>query len=723
MPGQVPDRAGYVVRDGVRVYYEVHGRGAPTILLMPALIQLRHWKMQIPYLAHHYRVVAFDPRGNGRSDRPGTVDAYADRQFVQDARAVMEETGTETAIVAGVSPGVKWSVLLAATDPDRVLGIVAVAPGVPALTPPHPHRIQYPFDEVLETEEGWAKQNRHYWRRNYRGWIEFLAREMVPEPHSTRLIEDFVAWGLESDAETQMLVWDVVVLPGARGVLPAHASAGRLASLTTREEAEAVCRRLRCPVLVIHGDQDHGTPWARGARLAELTGGRLITLRGGGHLPHARHPVVVNMAIKEFVDTIVPPQPRHAVWERAVSRPRRALFASSSIGLGHIQRDLAVARALRGLVPDLEIHWWAQPPVTTVLEAAGERIHPLSVEQTQESAHWEEEAGEHDLHAFYAWRRMDEIFCYNFMLFHDATRATPYDLWIGDESWEVDYYLHENPELKCAPYVYLTDVIGFLPVDPEGDPREVELTADYNAEMIEHRARFPYVRDLSLYLGGYDELPDATFGPGLPRIREWAQQWFDSVPYVLPFDPGAYTDRDALRQRLGYGTGYPLLVAAVGGTAVGRALLLKVAEAFALLRREIPQAGMLMVTGPRIAPDEVPDVEGLHKRGYVHNLYEHLACADAAVIQGGLSTAMEIVALRRPFVYFPLGRHWEQVHHVSHRLAHYGAGLRVDYAAASATSVKDVMVRMLREPVAYRRVPADGAMRAAERIARLLVRV
>jgi pimeloyl-ACP methyl ester carboxylesterase/UDP-N-acetylglucosamine:LPS N-acetylglucosamine transferase len=719
MRARDPDHAGYVARDGVRVYYEVHGRGTPTILLMPALIPLRHWKMQIPHLARHYRVVAFDPRGNGRSDRPGTVEAYADREFVDDARAVMEETGTETAILAGISPGVQWSVLLAARDPDRVLGIVALAPGVTALTPPHPHRIQYSFDDALDTEEGWAKQNRHYWRRNYRGWLEFLAREMVPEPHSTRLIEDLVAWGLESNAETQLLVWEAVVLRGP--ILPAQASTGRLASPTTREEAEAVCRRVRCPVLVIHGDQDRGTPWARGARLAELTAGRLVTLRGSGHLPHARHPVVVNMAIREFVDTVVPPQPRHVVWERAMSRPRRALFVSSSIGLGHIQRDLAVARELRALVPDLEIHWWAQPPATSVLEAAGERLHPLCFEQAQESAHWEEESRDHELHAFYAWRRMDEIFYYNFMLFHDATRETPYDLWIGDESWEVDYYLHENPELKCAPYAYLTDVIGFLPVDPEGDPREAELTADYNAEMIEHRARFPYIRDLSLYIGEYEELPDAAFGPGLPRIRDWARRWFESVPYILPFDPAAYADREELRRRLGYGTGYPLLIAAVGGTAVGHSLLVKVAEAFALLQHEIPDARMIMVTGPRIASSELPDVAGLDKRGYVHNLFEHLACADAAVVQGGLSTAMELVALGRPFAYFPLRHHWEQVHHVSHRLSHYGARLRVDYATASSADVKDAMARALREPVAYRPVPRDGARHAAERIARLLV--
>jgi hypothetical protein len=137
-----------------------------------------------------------------------------------------------------------------------------------------------------------------------------------------------------------------------------------------------------------------------------------------------------------------------------LTRPGRAIFVSSSIGLGHIQRDLAVARELRKLVPDLEIHWWAQHPVTTALEAAGEIIHPKSHLQALESAHWEEESSEHELHAFYAFRRMDEILVANFMLFYEAVQETPYDVWIGDESREVDYFLHENPELKSAPYVF-----------------------------------------------------------------------------------------------------------------------------------------------------------------------------------------------------------------------------------------------------------------------------
>jgi hypothetical protein len=373
-------------------------------------------------------------------------------------------------------------------------------------------------------------------------------------------------------------------------------------------------------------------------------------------------------------------------------------------------------------VPDLEIHWWAQPPVTEVLAGAGEIIHPASSDLVSESAHWESEAAHHDLPAFYAFRRMDEILCANYLLFDDVVRDTSYDVWVGDECWEIDYFLHENPERKIAPYVFMTDVIGFLPTDP-GDPREAELCADYNADSIEKRERFPRLRDLSMFVGSFDELPDLSFGPGLPGIRSWSSRWFTSVPYVLPFNPAAYRDRARLRGRLGYPQDQPLLVAAVGGTAAGVSLLELTCDAFARLRKQVPDARMLLVTGPRIDPRLLPDTEGMDKRGYVPDLFEHLACADAAIVQGGLSTTMELVATGRPFIYFPLRRHWEQQHFVTHRLNHYRAGLRMDYTTTTADDLAATMRTALAEAgtgPGYRKVPRGGAGRAASRIATLL---
>ena len=156
-------------------------------------------------------------------------------------------------------------------------------------------------------------------------------------------------------------------------------------------------------------------------------------------------------------------------------------------------------------------HWPAQDPVTRVLETHGERIHPLSEELASESGHITSESTEHELNAFQAIRRMDEILVNNFMVFHDAIEEGEYDLVIGDEAWDVDYYLHENPELKRTAFAWLTDFVGWLPM-PDGGEREAFLTADYNAEMIEQVARFPRIRDRAIFVGDPDDIVPDEFG-------------------------------------------------------------------------------------------------------------------------------------------------------------------------------------------------------------------
>ena len=691
MRAREPDLAGTVDNDGVSIHYEVFGSGPVTVFLLPTfpIVDSRMWKAQVPYLARHFRVVTADPRGHGRSDRPRDPAAYDDDAYASDVLAVLDATGTESAFLVSECLGAKWALLAASAAPERVRGLVSIATGLGALA-----------EETSTIEE----LDEPRWVDDYPGWAAHHSEHMVPEPHSTKVFDDMVEWALETDPPTLR----------ARFASPKR--------LTEEPEVVRVAEALDCPVLVLHGSLDDCQNPKRSTRFAELTGGRLVVMDGVGHLPMARHPVLVNTLIKEFVDMhTTSPAPKSTPWLFARERKRRALWVCSPIGLGHVLRDLAIARALRERVPDLEIEWLAQPPVSDVVAAHGEVVHPASADLASESAHWESESTHHDLHAFYAFRRMDEILCANYMLFDDVVRDTSYDLWVGDESWEVDHFLHENPERKIAPYAFLTDVVGFLPVDPEGDPREAELCADYNAEMIEHRERFPYVRDRSVFIGGFQELPDASLGAGLPTVRDFTERQFTSVPYVVPFDPGAYRRPQRLRRQLGYGTGYPLYLAAVGGTAVGRDLLELTAEAFALVRKEEPDARMVMVTGPRLDPGLLPDVEGMDKVGYVDSLFEHLACADLAVVQGGLSTTMELVAARRPFVYFPLAHHWEQQHFVAHRLDHYGAGVRMDYASTNPRDLADTMMAARSVRPAYRPMRRGGADKAAALLADVLV--
>jgi predicted glycosyltransferase len=411
------------------------------------------------------------------------------------------------------------------------------------------------------------------------------------------------------------------------------------------------------------------------------------------------------------------PPPRH--WARGRSRRKRALYISSPIGLGHAQRDVAIADELRKLHPDLEIDWLAQHPVTRVLQAAGERIHAASALLSSESGHIESESAEHDLHCFQAIRRMDEILLSNFMVFHDLVRDEPYDLWIGDEAWELDYYLHENPEQKRAPYVWMTDFVGWLPM-PDGGDHEAFLTADYNAEMIEHIARFPRLRDRAIFVGNESDIVPDAFGSELPLIRDWTREHYSFAGYVTGFDPADFVDRARLRHELGYGDEEQVCVVTVGGSGVGGHLLRRVVEAFPEAKRRIPGLRMIMVTGPRIDPDMFPQREGLEVRGFVPELYRHLAACDLAIVQGGLTTCMELTATRRPFLYVPLRHHFEQNFHVRHRLNRYGAGRMLDFDLATPDAIADMITQEIGRPVEYKAVESDGATQAATLIAELL---
>ena len=270
----------------MRVFWERYGDGDPTILLLPtwSVIHSRYWKAQIPYLSRHFRVLTFDGRGNGKSDRPRDSIAYSEAEFAADALAVMEATATERAVVAGVSCSALWATLLAADHPERVQGAVFIGPAVP-LAPPHPERTVYSSHEQIDTDEGWAKYNHYYWLEHQREFLEFVFGRCFTEAHSTKHVEDCVEWGLEIDPETLIATHSALALCGL-------------------ESFREICERVRCPVLVLHGDADAIRPHAQGAALAEATGGRLVTLVGSGHCPQARDPVKVNLLIREFVESV-----------------------------------------------------------------------------------------------------------------------------------------------------------------------------------------------------------------------------------------------------------------------------------------------------------------------------------------------------------------------------------------------------------------------------------
>jgi pimeloyl-ACP methyl ester carboxylesterase len=284
MRAREPDADGFVERGGVKLHWEVFGQGEPTLLLLPTwtIIHARFWKAQVPYLARHFRVVTYDGPGNGRSDRPLDAQPYAWEEQAQAASAVLDATGTGAAVVVSLSMGALWALWLMANRPERVLGSVFIGPSVP-LGPGYAD-LQQPFEEPYTSTEGWAKYNRHYWLDHYRDFLEFFFAQCFTERHSTKPVEDSVGWGLETSPE--------VLIAESHAPWPEEATVA------------GWCAAGRCPVLVVHGDDDQVSHPRRGATLAEASGGALVVLEGAGHIPLARDPVKVNLLLREFVESL-----------------------------------------------------------------------------------------------------------------------------------------------------------------------------------------------------------------------------------------------------------------------------------------------------------------------------------------------------------------------------------------------------------------------------------
>ncbi len=681
----------YVSRDGVRLFYQVTGSGDRDLFLLPQcqpVTYSRQWKSQLPYLSRYFRVATMDLRGNGHSDRP--VGGYDLDTRYQDFLAVLHEAVRPPFALVAYSCAGMLAFRYAVEHPEHLSHLVL-------LSGQYSESMPQPFDEKVVPVI----------RDDFASWQRRLFGRCLPEPHSLKGIEDGIAWSGETTPD--VLVESLRAIDGSNvyDLLP----------------------RVQTPTLALHGTADKIVPYSHAEKLAAaVPGARLVTFEGAGHVLHGRHVVKVNHLIRDFVldrpveSHRIPPTVERKAPPRAARRTarRQILWLSSPIGLGHIQRDLAIARKLREIYPDATVDFLAANPADRVVEAWGERLHPATRLLHNETAHMEGWSGDHELHAFNALWDMDEIMAANFMTFADVVEREAYDLWVGDEGWDLDYFLHENPELKRAPYVFMTDFIGMLPIREEPSSVEFKRAWDKNAENIDHLRFHPDVRDLSIMVGDDEDVLDRDFGPDLPNMRQWAREHFAFSGYTYHFDPAEYRDKAALRRELGFRDDERVILVSVGGTRVGRSLLRKCAEAFSLVAPTVPDARMILVAGPRLPADELPRGPQIDVRPFVPNLFRHHAAAHLAIVQGGLTTTMELAAVQTPFLYFPLRNHFEQTFHVARRLDRLGAGVRMDYDRTSVEELGAAILDHLRKPVQHREAPVGGTERAARLIANLL---
>lgn len=397
-------------------------------------------------------------------------------------------------------------------------------------------------------------------------------------------------------------------------------------------------------------------------------------------------------------------------------RPSRILFISGSIGLGHAERDLAIAQELRRRRPGLEIDWLAGHPAARLIKDAGERILPEAA-AFQETGRAEDSAQGFSLniisyltHAAGAWTRAAKAVL-------KVANERPYALVVGDETYELAIAFALYPRLKKLPWVIIYDFFGLDAMTR--NPLERATVHLLNSLWGGGHRGKPPPFDLTLFVGEPEDIPDKPLGWRLPNCRQYAEHHFQFPGYVLDFDPAAYTDTRHLREALGYNN-HPLIICSAGGTAIGADLLRLCVAAHPHVRARIADAHMIIVCGPRIDPATINASPGVDIRGYLPRLHEHFAVCDLAVVQGGSTTTLELTALRKPFLYFPLERHFEQNLVVAKRLQRHRAGNRRQYTQTTPTDLADAIVRRLACKPMWPPIRTDGATRAAERIDQLL---
>lgn len=395
---------------------------------------------------------------------------------------------------------------------------------------------------------------------------------------------------------------------------------------------------------------------------------------------------------------------------------KRILFICGPIGLGHAVRDITIAHELRMRNPELDILWLAAEPAASLIREAGETLLPESREYVGDQFVAEGEPRGFELNLFKFLLKSRKGWKVNAEVFKKLLLRSSFDLIIADKAYDTALTLRDNPGLKQCPFVMIYDFVGLDAATR--DPMEKLGIYNLNLAWFELN-QASEVEDLSLFVGEPEDIPDKPFGLLLANRRSHAAQHYTFIGHILSFDPEEYRDTASLKARLGYGQG-PLILATVGGTAIGAYLLNLCAGAYPLLKKEIPDLHMVLICGPRIKPEAIKAPEGVEVKGFVPRLFEHLAACDLAVVQGGGSTTLELTSLKKPFLYFPLEGHSEQEIAVAARLLRLGAGVKMSFSQTTEAQLASVILDNIEKDVFYPPIPIEGAARAADLIIPML---
>jgi UDP-N-acetylglucosamine:LPS N-acetylglucosamine transferase len=389
---------------------------------------------------------------------------------------------------------------------------------------------------------------------------------------------------------------------------------------------------------------------------------------------------------------------------------KKILYISGSIGLGHISKDLAIAHELRVQNPAVEITWLAPHPADIVLQKKGENLHPDSVHFTNYSALAENAAKGNQLNLVKYVLLSRKGWLRNVKIFKNIIEKENFDLVVGNETYEIMIGLIFKLIKIKIPLLIIYDFLGLDSMAGSFLERIGIYILNWTWSQ-DHRVCSAKDRKV-LFVGEPEDIPDKRLGFLLPNRRQYAKEYYHFIGYVILFDPEKYTDRIDIRKSLGYSQD-PLIVCSIGGTSIGMRLLELCNQAYPIIKKKVPRLQMVLVTGPRLSPESFKVEPGVKVRGYVPDLYKHYAASDLAIVQGGFSSTLELTALRRPFLFFPIEGHSEQ-EFVAERLARYNAGVRMCYSKTTPAILAEQVIDNLDKPVSYKSILTNGAQRAAK---------
>ena len=384
----------------------------------------------------------------------------------------------------------------------------------------------------------------------------------------------------------------------------------------------------------------------------------------------------------------------------------KILWAVSSVGKGHVMRDLAIVNQLRKMA-DVDIDWLAPDPAGDFLRSRGQKVLEYSDQLAGSGKIYEQVFSEstEEFNLLRYTRADTRLHKHDFNISSTAWQEKPYDVIVGDEAFWLLTGFASRWDKKPAPFIFMTDFIGTKAM-------RSNLKDHFTAWMNNLRFSFSHRGpDVYLYIGNAEEIPDDNLGFLLPGRRKWAQKHCRFVRPIIGFDPNALPGQPELRTKLNLPDSGKIFLATIGPEGKHEQRRAIMEEVFENLKLEYPGA-YFIITGSKTGTKK-----WIHYFQFLDNLYQYFAASDFVITQSGYGKVTELVALGTPFIAIPLDHHFEQEYVMRHRLDHYGMGRLITLRDNSPNGIARMAHEMMNKEQAT--VEVDTGMEVANLILNL----